>query len=155
MIELNVKFLEKYKRLDAICKDMFSSKDGVTQYISVMENTDYRYSRYIGEWDEIHRQLKHLRWIRNQLSHEMGAFESEICTETDIKWIDYIYKCIINRTDPLAKVGQLKRQQEAQRHQSKQQNTTAAQSAYTTNTTKENKVSLWEKIKAKIKKWFS
>lgn len=155
MLELNIRFHEKYKRLDALCKDIFSSKDGVTQYICEMEYTEPKYSRLIYNWDDIYRQLKHLRWVRNQLAHEVGAFDYDLCDEDDVEWLDNFYNAVLTSSDPLAKVGKMKRQQETKQHQAKKQDTTTAQSMYSINTTKENKVSLWSKIKAKIKKWFS
>lgn len=154
MIELNIKFHEKYKRLDALCKDIFSSKDGVTQYISEMEYTELKYSRLIYNWDDIYHQLKHLRWVRNQLAHEVGAFDCDLCSEDDIKWLDDFYNAIVQSIDPLAKVGNIKRQQKTQQRSSKTQDTATAQSNSTTNAPKENKPSLLDRIKAKLKKWF-
>lgn len=155
MLELNIRFHEKYKMLDALCKDIFSSKDGVTQYLYEMEYTELEYIRQIYNWNDIYYKLKHLRWVRNQLAHEVGAFDYELCTEDDVEWLDDFYNAVLHAIDPLAKVGKMKRQQETQQHQAKKQYTTTAQSTYTTNTAKENEVSLWSRIKAKIKQWFS
>lgn len=109
MIELNVEFQERYKRLDALCRDLFSSKDGVTRYIQEMENTPYQYRKLILNWDSIYKQLKHLRHLRNQLAHEVGALTSELCTESDINRLTDFYNSILNTTDPLAKVGKAER----------------------------------------------
>ena len=155
MIELNIRFHEQYKRLDALCKDIFSTKDGVTQYICEMEYTELKYSRLIYNWDDIYHQLKHLRWVRNQLAHEIGTFDCDLCTENDVVWIENFYNAVLHSVDPLAEVGKMKRQQETQQRSSKQQGTTTAQYKSTTNATKETKLSLWDRIKAKIKKWFS
>lgn len=146
MIELNVQFQEKYKQLDVLCKDIFASKDGVSVYISEMELTNFQFRRYVYDWENIYKQLKHLRWIRNQLAHEVGAFNSDICTDFDIKWLTDFYNSVLNRTDPLAIVGQVQRNLQEQRN--------------TSNTSKksnenDSKISLWDRIKAKFKSWFS
>ncbi len=145
MIELNVIFQEKYKQLDALCKDIFSSKDGVSLYISEMKNTNFQLCSYVHDWENVYKQLKHLRWIRNKLAHEVGAFDSEICTDFDLKWLTDFYKAILNRTDPLAIVGQVQRNLQEQ-----QNNSNNCQKA----TDNDSKISLWDRIKAKLKSWF-
>ncbi|MDE7439385.1 MAG: hypothetical protein K2N23_02640, partial [Clostridia bacterium] len=105
MIELNVKFQEQYKRLDALCKDLFSSKDGVTAYIAEMERNSYSRYRYrIYNWDSTIEQLKRLRHIRNQLAHDVGAFDYDLCTHADIEWLNSFYDLILNINDPLARI---------------------------------------------------
>lgn len=146
MIELNVKFQEKYKQLDFLCKDIFSSKDGVSKYISVMENTSPSYSRLVIGWEYIYKQLKHFRWIRNQLAHQVGAFDSDLCTDSDIQWLSDFYNSVLRRTDPLAKIGQIKSQNQ-NRPKNTVLNNTQAEKAV--------ELSLWDKLKAKIKSWFS
>lgn len=153
MIELNVKFQEQYKRLDALCKDLFSSKDGITEYINEMEKLSYSKYRYrISKWDTIFQKLKHLRYIRNQLAHEIGAFDLELCTEDDIEWLNSFYDLILKTNDPLSRIRQaeLADIEEKQRQQAQRKNTV-------TETAQEEKShpSLWHRIKAKIKEWFS
>jgi len=150
MIEQNVEFQEKYKQLDAICKDMFSSRDGVTQYIYEMEKTDWQYRRFVLDWDDTYKQLKHMRCLRNQLAHETGTFDSDLCTEYDIEWLTDFYNSILHTTDPLAMVGKAVRAAKERKTREKIQTTT-----YTFNENKKQKISLWDRIKLKIKQWFS
>lgn len=150
MIGLNVKFQEEYKRLDALCKDIFSSNDGVSRYIYEMENTYSQYIRLIFNWDSVYKQLKHLRWIRNQLAHEIGAFEVALCTEDDIEWLTDFYNSILERTDPLAKLSQIELQFKKQQIHIKTQS-----NPDTVIQTNKQKTSLWSKIKEKIKTWLS
>lgn len=145
MIELNVRFQEQYKQLDALCKDLFSSKEGVSVYISEMELTDFQFRKYVYNWESIYKTLKHLRWIRNQLAHEVGAFNSDICTDYDLKCLTDFYNSILNRTDPLAIVGQAQRNLQQQRNYS---NTCKMP------TDNNSKNSFWGRIKAKFKSWF-
>lgn len=146
MLELNVKFQEKYKQLDLLCKDIFSSKEGVSEYIKEMENTNSQFSRYILDWANVYKQLKHMRWLRNQLAHEVGAFNFDLCSDYDLKWLNDFYNSILSRTDPLAQVGQLERQKQLHQNNS---------NSNKTQINIKTKVSLWDKIKAKFKSWFS
>lgn len=104
----NVEFLEEYKRLDALCKDMFSSSEGVSTYIRTMEMTPYAYNRQVFDWENTYRRLKHFRWLRNHLVHDVGAMDEEECSEADIEWIRDFYQQIINVSDLLAIVNKLK-----------------------------------------------
>lgn len=38
MTQLNDEFMEAYKQLDKICKEMYENEKGVTTYIDEMEN---------------------------------------------------------------------------------------------------------------------
>ncbi len=99
-------FLESYKRLDNLCKDMYSDAKGVTAYIEHMEhysNAGFR----IRDWNSDYQNLKHYRYVRNQIVHENYATEDNMCDESDVKWIDNFYKRIIKTTDPLAQYQQL------------------------------------------------
>lgn len=92
-------FLEAYKYLDNLCKDM--NGIGVTGYIRDMEqesNGDF----YVGGWKKDYLQLKHYRYIRNQIAHENYAHESDMCSFKDTAWLDEFYQHIIGQTDPLA-----------------------------------------------------
>jgi hypothetical protein len=94
-------FIESYKRLDNLCKDLFKSETGVTTYINNMEYlTNARYQ--IGNWDSDYKQLKHFRYIRNQIVHENNVTEGNICNKNDILWIEQFHQRILQRTDPLA-----------------------------------------------------
>lgn len=147
MKELNVEFKEEYKRLDALCKDLFHDQDGgVSAYIREMELTDFRFRRYAEDWDYVYSQLKHMRWIRNQLAHEVGAFDSDICTNSDIKWLTDFHNSILNVADPLAIVGQVQRSIQKQQNYSNTRNKSADNN--------DTRISLWGRIKAKIKSWF-
>ncbi len=166
MIELNVKFQEKYKRLDALCADIYCNKyfnqSGVTAYITEMENTRPQLCSHVYNWEATYKQLKHLRWVRNQLAHEAGTFEYEMCTEADIEWLSNFHAAILQRTDPLAVIGKIEREGATQVRRVKMQNN-AVRKTNVENTAeipdkpaeKKQKLSLWGKIKAKFKKWFS
>lgn len=102
MSKLNDEFLEAFKRLDKVCREMYMADKGVTSYINDMENVSQFEALSIANWDTDLRRLKQLRHLRNQLSHEVGTLNEDMCTQNDIDWLRTFYKRIFNRTDPLA-----------------------------------------------------
>lgn len=114
MRELNIEFQERYKRLDKLCKEMYSSDEGISSYIQDMDGTPYNEQKAVYNWDIIYKQLKHYRWMRNQLAHDI-PIDSDFCEQSDIDWIENFYESIFNGTDPLALANKAK-QIERQRH---------------------------------------
>ena len=94
-------FIESYKHLDKICAEMFETQYGVSAYIEEMLNNP-RGSFLVKGWENDLKQLKHYRWIRNQIVHEIDCFEETMCEDGDDEWLDDFYERIINQTDPLA-----------------------------------------------------
>lgn len=147
MRELNIEFQECYKRLDKLCREMYDSREGVSSYIQDMEQTPYTEQRTVINWDSEYKNLKHYRWMRNQLAHEIDI-DTEFCEESDVEWVEQFYERILNGTDPLALA-----------HKAKTQNlkkVTYSDPQPPIDTTKEKpKKSLWQRIVSKIKSWFS
>lgn len=102
MSKLNDEFLEAFKRLDKVCCEMYMSEKGVTSYINDMVNVSQFEALSIANWDTDLRRLKQLRHLRNQLSHEIGTLNEDMCTQNDIDWLRSFYGRIFNQTDPLA-----------------------------------------------------
>lgn len=94
-------FIESYKHLDKICGEMFETQYGVSAYIDEMINTP-RGSYLVRGWGNDLKQLKHYRWIRNQIAHEPDCTEQNMCESGDTEWLDNFYSRIMNQTDPLA-----------------------------------------------------
>ena len=100
MTELENRFFEEYKRLDILIKKKLGKEDGVSGYIEDMirkygtSPANY-YSR------QMLNELKHIRWVRNNIAHFDGDSE---CEESDITIANYYYNLICNDEDPLAKV---------------------------------------------------
>lgn len=92
-------FMNSYKRLDNLCRDM--NGIGVTGYIEDMEHTatgEY----YVPGWKKDYLQLKHYRYIRNQIAHENYATEDNMCSDEDEAWLENFHKRIMVQSDPLA-----------------------------------------------------
>lgn len=92
-------FMESYKHLDNLCKDM--NGIGVTGYIKDMEQ-EQNGGFYVAGWKNDYKKLKHYRYIRNQIAHENYADENNLCTAGDKIWLDGFYQRIMEQTDPLA-----------------------------------------------------
>ena len=153
MLDLNVRFQEEYKRLDKLCKDCLSSTEGVSEYIREMESTPVKDIRYSDTWEYDYKRLKRIRWIRNQLAHEVGTLESDICTEDDLRWTCSFIDRMMNGTDPFSTIRKYKNAEEIRKRQQKQ----TAEAHQRKNQPKNNnqatsanrtKQSLWDKIKA-------
>lgn len=94
-------FVDSYKKLEKLCNEIYGDKHGLSSYIDEMTNNPIG-SCYVSEWDENLKQLKHYRWVRNQIVHEPGCTEGNMCELEDVLWLDDFYSRIMNQTDPLA-----------------------------------------------------
>lgn len=93
-----MKFLQTYKRLDHLCRDM--NGVGVTGYLEDMEQLPDGASIVPG-WKEDYNQLKHYRYLRNRIVHEVNAEEEDLCSSADVAWIEDFYGRILGSSDPL------------------------------------------------------
>ena len=94
-------FIDAYKRLEKLCGEILNDDRRVSAYIDEMLNTP-RGSYFVKGWDEDLKQLKHYRWIRNQIVHDPNCFEENMCNDDDTQWLVSFYLRIMNKTDPLA-----------------------------------------------------
>lgn len=93
-------FLDEYKRLDELCKQVLDSDKGVTEYISEMEKDDSR--KTVPMWNDDYKMLKRVRWVRNQLVHSPGSFDENLFAQEDILWIQNFRLRIMSCNDPFA-----------------------------------------------------
>ena len=111
MKDLNIDFLDLYKKVDKFIKDAYSDNEGVSSYIRMMETNNIRGARYVYSWQVDYERLKHMRWLRNQLAHEVD-YDSDICEESDYDWLSEFYDRLFSAEDPLAC---LKKQEDAEK----------------------------------------
>lgn len=104
MNQLNVAFLETYKRLDKLCQELYDADKGVSNYIEDLKQQSAIGRQLIPGWDYDLNQLIILRHLRNRLTHEVGTMEQPLCTQEDIKEIEMMHQRILSRTDPLAQL---------------------------------------------------
>ena len=152
MLTLNLEFQEEYKRLDRLCKDCLSSVEGVSEYIRQMDSTPSHNHRYVYGWDGDYKQLKHVRWVRNQLAHEVGSLHSDICTKDDLCWVQSFYDRILNGRDPLTVVRKAKAEEASY---IKQQTPARKTESAAEPQPKQRKRSVFGKLFSNIKKFFS
>ena len=157
MRELNIEFLDLYKRVDRFIRDAYASSEGVSEYLRQMEQNNFKGRSLVPTWTMDYDRLKRLRWIRNQLSHEVG-YDADLCEETDYLWLEEFRRRLYAADDPMAilrkaknaerqRYAEEKRRQQAQ----KQQVHTAPKPEPKPQSIAPKRDSLW----AKIKRFFS
>lgn len=93
-------FMDSYKQLEKLCGDMLG-EGRVSAYIKEMSDKP-RGAYLVSGWENDLKRLRHCRRIRNQIAHEPGCSETDMCLPEDAKWLDDFYARIMNQTDPLA-----------------------------------------------------
>ena len=91
-------FIESYKHLEKLCGEVLNDDRRISAYIDEMINTP-RGSYLVRGWDDDLKQLKHYRWVRNQIAHEPDCTEQNMCEPSDTVWLDGFYSRIMNQTD--------------------------------------------------------
>ena len=94
-------FLDSYKRLERLCRDVMGDDRRVSAYIDEMVRLSDG-ARQVSGWDRDLKRLKHYRWIRNQIVHEPDCSEETMCGQEDVRWLEDFYERIMTQTDPLA-----------------------------------------------------
>ena len=107
-------FIDSYKRLEKLCSEIYNDNHGVSSYIDEMINTPIG-ARYVSGWDEDLKQLKHYRWVRNQLVHDPGCTEENMCEYGNAQWLDNFRSRIMEANDPLAQYRKARNPQQTQR----------------------------------------
>lgn len=106
MRDLEIEFLEEYKRIDAICGDMYSVKNGVSEYLSQMEQVPVQEQYAIVSWTDDYKMLKHLRWLRNQIVHDPAE---SMCEDSDLDALKEFHSRLLKAQDPLAVLNHLQK----------------------------------------------
>ena len=107
-------FIDSYKRLEKLCSEIYNDNHGVSSYIDEMVNTPIGV-RYVPGWDDDLKQLKHYRWVRNQIVHDPGCSEENMCEYGDAQWLDNFRSRIMSANDPLALYRKARNPQPVQR----------------------------------------
>ena len=69
---------------------------------------------WIMEWNDEYRQLKHIRWLRNQIVHSTGSVE---CSQSDLDWLKGFHNRLLTQQDLLAKAHRVIKESQIQRQQ--------------------------------------
>ncbi len=130
MNNLNGAFLEEFKRIDKLCREIYRSEKGVTSYIENMTRISPYESKNIPNWNIDLQRLKELRHLRNRLSHEIGTLDLNMCSQHDIDWIKIFYNRILNQSDPIALLYKNRKENAAQKKYSSKQQTACSDSKH-------------------------
>lgn len=95
-------FLEEFKKLEQLCNQMYGPHSGVTHYINIMSEVSSEKAHKIDGWYDDLKMLKHLRHIRNTLTHESCPSNTSLSERHDIMWLSDFYKRILSAKDPLS-----------------------------------------------------
>lgn len=128
MLAIEERLFDEYKKVDKLCREIFSSQSGVTQYITEMEQKASYGRSVIPSWNDDYYTLKRVRWLRNKIAHESGATE---CNEHDATWLENFHRRLLAQQDPLAllrKAGQKRSNYHTSR--GNEQNTVSEQWVY-------------------------
>ena len=123
MDDNQIELLDEYKYVDKICREMFGTEKGVTTYIEQLDETPVTVRYWITEWNNEYRQLKHIRWLRNQIVHSTGYVE---CTQSDLDWLKDFHNRLLTQQDLLAKARRVIKESQIQRQQQLANTVTAA-----------------------------
>lgn len=99
MRNIEIKFLDEYKRVDNICADMYSCKNGISAYIAQMDDTPYEDRLLVPSWDDDYKALRRLRWLRNYITHEAKASD---CDEEDLNSLISFHERLLCQEDSLS-----------------------------------------------------
>lgn len=92
-------FFEEYKHLDSLCSDMYSCRNGISEYIDQMDSKSHQGSPLIPSWNSDYKMLKHVRWVRNQIAHDSGAYQ--VSEPEDLEFVRNFYDRIFSGQDSL------------------------------------------------------
>ncbi len=94
-------FMDSYKHLDKICREMFNANRGVSAYIDEMISlSDGGF--YVSSWEEDLKNLKYCRFVRNRIVHDVACTEENMSSSEEVEWLEEFYSRIMNQTDPLS-----------------------------------------------------
>jgi len=95
-----MEFMDAYKRLEKLCGEILNDERRISAYIEEMERLP-RGAYCVRGWSNDLKQLKHYRWVRNQIVHNPGCSEENMCGYSDTQWLLDFHSRIMKQTDPL------------------------------------------------------
>ncbi len=99
MTDVEARFLDEYKMVDAFCKRVCGGEKGVTDYLNTMKEYFPYGERVLPNWKRDYEAIKRLRYIRNLIGHEVG---DSGCREADYLELQKLHLRFLRREDPLA-----------------------------------------------------
>ena len=81
----NIAFMDLYKAVDNSLKTMLGTDKGISEYIERLE-LKAGSRKFTSEMKQELKMLKHLRWARNKLAHEVD-YGTQILEAGDFEWL--------------------------------------------------------------------
>ena len=134
MDNINIRFLEEYKRLDKLCRELYNADKGVTLYIEDMKNESSPYKKDRPEWQSSLKSLIDIRHKRNILTHEPDTLGTDIVSESEILFVKKFRQSILESSDPMSTVIKIHNEKKTTL-----QNRTEQYPAETENNTRDNR----------------
>ncbi len=92
-------FFEEYKRLERLCCDIYNSQEGLKDYLADMEGKEAEGRICVQSWVSDYRMLKHIKHVRNLLSH--NPYDYSLSEAADLDFVHDFYTRILDGSDPL------------------------------------------------------
>ena len=122
MNEIETRFLDEYKLVDAICRDLFRDDRyyradgrelvGVSAYLAAMHEIPYARRARFGAWDREYDRIKRLRDLRNSITHDVAP---SACSYDDLMALEDFHRQLVESTDPYAAYCRAQREAERQK----------------------------------------
>lgn len=124
LTQLDTLFFEQYKQLDTVLCDMLKTDKGVSEYIAAMENVPEHDRKNVAGFDADYRTLKRLRWVRNQIAHDVNSALDGFCRPEDLTNLKGMYQRVMNQSDALAVLYRIKSEKKGKQRKAKSTNGT-------------------------------
>lgn len=99
------RFFEEYKRLEALCNDMFGTNRGISEYLFQMDEAAARGSLLVKSWYDDYELARRLRRLRNRLAHEQSG--DGVCTKKDLEELASFYDRLLKGEDAFAQLRRI------------------------------------------------
>ena len=80
-------YIDSYKHLEKLCNEIYDNNKGISSYIDEMKSIQNgRF--YVKDWNDDLEKLRSYKHIRNQIVHEPGFSELNMCNPEDEIWLN-------------------------------------------------------------------
>lgn len=154
MREPDIRFLEEYKKADNFIKDANMTQEGISWYIRQMELSERKGAAVVRTWQADYRMLKHVRWVRNKLVHEV-EYDAGICGAAEYNSVKDFGERLCAAEDPLAVLGKYLREERRKKIEAERAKNTANRTAQAKSGSRKQtgasqtkkKETFWQKLK--------
>ncbi len=99
--------MEEYKKLEKLCSDMYSGKNGVGEYLSQMLYEDRTGKARVPTWESDHKTLKHIRSLGSKIARDPGP--TPLSRQSDLDYVIDFHERILEGKDPLSELRNVRK----------------------------------------------